>query len=94
MEDYGHLGVIAVKPTEWGKGYGSKMMDFTLDYFRKSNVKKIGLYVEKENERAISLYKKFGFDFAFESWQYWIEERYLKKLKKKKGNKMQPISEY
>lgn len=83
MENYGHLGLIAVKPTEWGKGYGSKMMDFTIDYFRRHNIKKVGLYVETKNKRAISLYKKFGFNFAFESWHYWIEEKYIKEIEKR-----------
>ena len=80
MEDYGHLGQIAVKPSEWGKGYGSKMMDFAIEYFKSNRLKKIALYVEKSNDRAISLYKKFGFDFAFESWQYWIEKEQIKKI--------------
>jgi len=83
MENYGHLGQIAVKPADWGKGYGSKMMDFTIDYFRKNNIERVGLYVETKNERAISLYKKYGFDFAFESWHYWIEEKYIKDIEKR-----------
>ncbi len=82
MKDYGHLAQIAIKKSEWEKGYGSKMMEFVIDYFEKNDIKKAGLYVEKTNERAINLYKKFGFEYAFESWHYWINEKFIKEIEK------------
>jgi len=78
IESYGHLSRIAVKKSEWGKGYGSKLMSYALEYFTQRNSSNIHLYVESENERAIALYKKFGFSVISESWHYFVAEDQVK----------------
>ena len=79
-KNYGHLGQIAVTKIERGKGYGNKLMEQALGFFRTKGMKRVGLYVETKNQIAISLYEKYGFKRQFESWHYWIEEEFYKKI--------------
>lgn len=74
MDDYGHLGQIAVERSERGKGYGNQLMEHALQYFLKHKVSTVGLYVETKNIKAINLYEKYGFEKQFESYHYWIDE--------------------
>lgn len=45
-----------------GKKIGSLLMESCVEFCRKQNVKRIELTVVKDNQKAISLYKKFGFE--------------------------------
>ena len=45
----------------WGRGIGSKLMDMMIDFCRKTAVKVLSLECRADNERAIGLYRKFGF---------------------------------
>ncbi len=46
----------------WGKGIGSVILKSLIDYAKKQNLISIWLKVIKDNERAINLYTKFGFE--------------------------------
>lgn len=61
MAHRGSIAICLVK-AEWGKGYGSRMME-ELIRFAKEEAKAeiISLEVRRDNERAIHLYEKFGF---------------------------------
>ncbi len=76
----GLLNRLAVKKEEQGKGYGSVMMTYVIDYFHKQGVKKIKLQVESKNKHAIKLYKKFGFSFVNEIWFCVLEKEDIKRL--------------
>lgn len=54
-KDYGHLGQIAVTKFERGKGYGNKLMEHALGFFKTKRMKRVGLYVEtkKPNSNCI-----------------------------------------
>lgn len=60
-----HRGEIAVSvlKSEWGQGIGKMLME-TVIKFAKETAKAeiISLEVRSDNERAIGLYKKFGFE--------------------------------
>lgn len=54
---------ICITPEMQGKGYGLESMNAIIEYvFNKYDVSKIELYVKNDNEKAISLYKKVGFE--------------------------------
>ena len=53
---------IYVLPSFRGRGIGKAFFDFLLQN-RPEDVKRLRLEVERENERAVKLYKSFGFDF-------------------------------
>ncbi|CDG17363.1 GNAT family N-acetyltransferase [Xenorhabdus doucetiae] len=54
---------IGVDAAYFGKGIGSKMMAFAIDYaFNWLGCIRIELEVFADNEKAIALYKKFGFE--------------------------------
>lgn len=55
------LGISVRKPY-WGKGVGSALMREALRIARQKGFKKIQLEVMENNERAIKLYEKFGFE--------------------------------
>jgi hypothetical protein len=80
LEEYGHLGQIAVEKTERGKGFGNELMDYAIEFYEVKEVNNIGLYVETKNNVAISLYEKYGFRKKFESFHYWINEEEHRKI--------------
>lgn len=53
---------ISVRKDYWGKGIGTGIMNVLMDFARKSGAEVIELQVRSDNEAAISLYKKFGFE--------------------------------
>ncbi len=57
----GELGISVRKPF-WGMGVGSALMQECLKIARERGFKKIQLEVMQGNERAMALYKKFGFE--------------------------------
>ncbi len=52
---------IAVKKDFWGLGVGSILMQEAIEWAKEHEIKRIELTVVDSNERAIKLYKKFGF---------------------------------
>ena len=50
----------------WGEGIGGKLINHTIEYCKLNSIKKIELEVRIDNERAIKLYKKFGFEIEGE----------------------------
>ncbi len=52
---------ITVLKDYWSHGIGSNLMSMLIDFSKKSGIEIIYLEVRSDNERAISLYKKFGF---------------------------------
>lgn len=45
------------------KGYGTTLLNFTINFAKENNVSKIFLEVRKSNINAIKLYEKLGFEF-------------------------------
>ena len=56
----GEIGMSVLKNYQ-GKGIGSKLTSYIIDFARSNNCKKIKLAVWENNIKAINLYKKFGF---------------------------------
>ncbi|WP_297281997.1 GNAT family N-acetyltransferase [uncultured Anaerococcus sp.] len=54
--------VISVRKGYWNQGIGSELMKKLIDFSKKADLKIIDLTVRSDNDRAISLYKKFGFE--------------------------------
>jgi diamine N-acetyltransferase len=53
---------LFLHPSFFGRGFGSKCLRCVLDFAKyELNLRKITLYVTGKNEKALSLYKKFGF---------------------------------
>lgn len=52
---------IYIEPEHRGKGYGSRFLDFVWDRYR-NRVARIRLEAEPENERAMAVYRKAGFE--------------------------------
>ena len=68
---YGHLDFdehsklwlgILVSDSHQNKGFGKSIMKILLDSFKKMNDKRLYLSVDEDNLKAVSLYKKFGFN--------------------------------
>ena len=57
---------ITVLKNYWGNKIGEKLIGYTIDYCKSNSIKKIELTVRIDNERAIKLYKKFGFEIEGE----------------------------
>lgn len=60
-----HRGELAISvlKTEWGKGFGCRLMEAIIDFARgTAHADIISLEVRSDNERAIRLYEKNGFE--------------------------------
>lgn len=53
---------ISVLKEYWGLGLGSVLMEHIVDFATESGYEQIELETVRTNERAIALYKKFGFE--------------------------------
>lgn len=52
---------LSVAKAYWGRGVGSALMAASIDWAKEHGFEQMELTVVKGNERAIGLYKKFGF---------------------------------
>jgi arsenate reductase (thioredoxin) len=57
-----YVGGLAVHPAHAGKGYGFILMQDIISFARENNRSRVDLSVSTENEKAIALYKKCGFE--------------------------------
>ena len=62
-DDTGEIGGIYLSPEYWHKGYGKKMMDFSIDFLKNKGYNTIKIWVLEQNKNAIDFYKRFGFSF-------------------------------
>lgn len=56
-----YLYGLAVKPSNFGRGLGSRLLSEILELISKESISKIQLTVASDNVKAIKLYEKFGF---------------------------------
>ena len=61
MPDFAELICIHSLRNNWGKGYGSRMMDKVLTDIAEAGYKKVMLWVFEENTKARKLYEAKGF---------------------------------
>ncbi len=64
MFGYMTIATIAVNPQYQGKGYGNIIMEDIIERSKKLGKKSIDLEVRVSNQKAINLYKKYGFTFS------------------------------
>ena len=59
-----HTGEIAlsVRKKYWHIGVGSAIMEMLIELAKEASLKNVELGVYADNERAIALYKRFGFE--------------------------------
>jgi GNAT superfamily N-acetyltransferase len=77
--DEGHLGRIGVAKMSQGKGYGSVLMQYALDWFRnQEGIRSVHLYTQDFNSVAQELYKKFGFRRSGTTWHFFVPYKTLK----------------
>ena len=70
---------ISVRSEHWGKGVGSGLMHEAVRVAKELGFSKIVLGVFDGNERAMRLYKKFGFkNEAYETDEVWIDGSWRK----------------
>ena len=63
-DDEFYISALAVDERYRRKGIGSLLLRHTIQTARNKNCKNIVLEVDRDNEPAIGLYKKFGFGFS------------------------------
>ena len=64
VKRYSHRAELSITVLKeyWGQGIGSRLMETMIEFSKNSGIHSISLVARADNERAISLYKKFGFD--------------------------------
>lgn len=63
-EEY-HISSFVITEKERGKGYGREALEQAKAYFKAHGGKELSIGAEYRNERAVGLYKSFGFDVAY-----------------------------
>jgi len=66
----GHVMRIGVHPDHRRKGLGSHLLERSMHQLKNAGCKSYYLYVKENNEGAIALYKKYGFEVDKTSWQF------------------------
>lgn len=56
------VDMIAVTPPMQSKSIGKALLDFTIDFARSNQYKRVFLFVTTTNKRAILFYEKMGFE--------------------------------
>lgn len=56
-----------------GMGFGKMILEFAINLCSLSKVQSISLEVRENNERAIMLYQKYGFEFSHKREQYYSD---------------------
>lgn len=71
---YAHRAEISISVLKdyWGKGIGTRLMQMMIDFAKDVGLEILYLEVRADNERAIGLYQKFGFN------QIGIYDRFFK----------------
>ncbi|PKL11661.1 MAG: hypothetical protein CVV52_13075 [Spirochaetae bacterium HGW-Spirochaetae-8] len=68
---------LSVSKAWWGKGIGSLLLQALVDWAPGAGIGKIHLQVRSDNERAIAIYRRFGFvDEAVIRHQFFIDGQY------------------
>ena len=64
VKRYNHRAEISITVLRdyWGRGIGSRLMEMMIDFAKSAKIESLYLEVRGDNERAISLYKKYGFE--------------------------------
>ena len=89
-DDEAHLGRIAVAKSHQGKGFGSMLMEYAIDWFRKQGgIRVAHLYTQDFNESAQGLYKKYGFKRSGTTWSYYVPYDSVEPNKKHTCQKIQ-----
>jgi len=68
---------LAVRPSFWRRGLGSKLLENFLERMRKHRIKRVFLEVSTQNEGALKLYQKFGFKILAERKNYYEDSSAL-----------------
>ena len=71
-EQTGWIGQIGVLPAFRGRGLGRHLLEWSVEYLRHHGAADIDLAVEAENELALGLYLRAGFEPVV-AWQHWVK---------------------
>ena len=58
----GYVHHLAVDPDYQKKGFGKTIMDALIEQFRKMNIHKVHLFIEKSNRNVVEFYNNLGWD--------------------------------
>jgi mycothiol synthase len=67
---YGEVYVVAVNPKAAGRGLGTVLTSAGLHHLRDRGLKSVVLYVDGDNDPAVSLYTRLGFEVERTEVQY------------------------
>lgn len=64
VKRYSHRSELSITVLReyWGRGVGSRLMEMMIDFAKSVGTEIIYLEARADNERAIALYRKFGFE--------------------------------
>lgn len=69
---YGSIDQVYLKPSYRRQGFGEMLMQAADDYIKKQGLKTARLYVTRDNDDAVRLYERVGFEVT----RYEMERRF------------------
>jgi ribosomal-protein-alanine N-acetyltransferase len=69
----GHVKDIAVAPTHRGRGIGATLLERAIDAMRRQQVRRVKLEVRESNDRALALYRQYGFIHRSTARRYYAD---------------------
>ena len=66
---------ICILETYQGKGFGKQMMEYIFNHQKVKNLQEVILSVDKINDKAIRLYKRFNFNIIEEHHNFYIMKK-------------------
>lgn len=73
-DEIGQVVNFLVKKSNQNQGYGRKLLEFAMTYFKEHGVNIVSLEVRETNLKAISLYKALGFYESHKRKNYYQTE--------------------
>ncbi|MGL4912170.1 MAG: GNAT family N-acetyltransferase [Romboutsia sp.] len=82
IKEYAEIICIHSLPENWGKGYGTSMMEYILKEIKDAGFNNVVLWVFKENKRACRFYESHGFILTDKSKKFCdaLEVMYCREL--------------
>jgi len=80
-----YLSRIAISEEFQGKGYSTEVLRYLEEEATKCGYNLISLHVHSNNEKAILIYKKYGFIIANDHHKYYVMEKKLNEIIQTKG---------
>lgn len=74
IDEHAEMMNFCFDPEYQGQGFGTELLDYSIEYLKNLGVKQLLLEVRKSNRKAQTVYEKFGFQKSYVRKNYYETE--------------------